>query len=69
RTYIDEQAFYNNLTGVNLNNALALHDRQRGEYLPQSDPLKKRGNSKDKDQYFSFNLKIGMLIGRKKISK
>ena len=66
RTYIDEQAFYNNLTGANLNNALALHDRQRGEYLPQSEPGKKRGNSKDKDQYFSFNIKAGFLFGRLK---
>jgi hypothetical protein len=65
-TYIDEQAFYNNLTGANLSNALALHDRQRGEYLPQSDPGKKRGNSKDNDHYFSFNIKAGFLIGRKK---
>jgi hypothetical protein len=45
---------------------LALHDRQRGEYLPQSDPGKKRGNSKDDDHYFSFNIKAGFLIGRKK---
>ena len=65
-TYIDEQAFYNNLTGANLINALALHDRQRGEYLPQSDPGKKRGNTKDEDQYFSFNIKAGFLFGRKK---
>jgi opacity protein-like surface antigen len=67
KTYIDEQAFYNNLTGANLINALALHDRQRGEYLPQSDPGKKRGNTKDKDQYFSFNIKAGFLFGRKRI--
>jgi len=67
KTYIDEQAFYNNLTGANLINALALHDRQRGEYLPQSDPGNKRGNTKDKDQYFSFNIKAGFLFGRKSI--
>jgi len=66
KTYIDEQAFINNLAGANLSNALALHDRQRGEYLPQSEPGKKRGNTKDKDQYFSFNLKIGMLFGRQR---
>jgi opacity protein-like surface antigen len=67
KTYIDEQAFYNNLSGANLINALALHDRQRGEYLPQSDPGKKRGNTKDKDQYFSFNIKAGFMFGRQRI--
>jgi len=66
KTYIDEQAFYNNLSGANLINALALHDRQRGEYLPQSDPGKKRGNRKDKDQFFSFNIKVALLLARKR---
>lgn len=66
KTYIDEQAFYNNLSGANLINALALHDRQRGEYLPQSDPGKKRGNTKDNDQFFSFNIKVALLLARKR---
>lgn len=65
-SYIDEQAFANNLSGANLANALLLHDRQRGEYLPQTEAGKKRGNPKDKDQYFSFNLKIGLVLGRQR---
>lgn len=65
-TYIDEQAFFNNLAGANLTNALLLHDRNRGEYLPQTDAGKKRGNAKDNDQYFSFNLRIGLILGRER---
>lgn len=64
--YIDEQAFANNLSGANLTNALLLHDRQRGEYLGQTEAGKKRGNPKDKDQYFSFNLRVGLILGRQR---
>jgi opacity protein-like surface antigen len=66
KTYIDEQAFFNNLAGANLANALALHDRQRGEYPPQSDAGNKRGNPKDNDQFFSFNIKFGLIFGRQR---
>jgi hypothetical protein len=67
-TYIDKSLFQSNgFAGAKLNNALLLTDRQRGEYLPQTEPGKKRGNPKDKDNYFSFNLKIGLAIGRERI--
>lgn len=67
RNYVDENLFPKYLAGARLNNALQLHDRQRGEYLPQSDPGKKRGNPKDKDNYFSFNVKIGIVLGKERI--
>ena len=64
--YIDKSLYYNYFTGAKLNNALLLTDRQRGEYLPQSLPGKKRGNVKDKDNFFSFNLKVSINLGREK---
>ena len=67
-TYIDkDNDFVNNgFTGARFNNAYALTDRQRGEYLPQTLPGKKRGNPKDKDNFFSVNLKIGLTLGRER---
>lgn len=62
--YIDKSLFSNYLTGAKLTNALLLSDRNRGEYLPQTLPDKKRGNIKDKDNYFSINLKFGLVLGR-----
>jgi hypothetical protein len=47
--YIDPNVFFNHLTGTRLTNALILHDRQRGEYLPQSWPGKKRGDDTQND--------------------
>ena len=65
--YIDKAVFANYFSGNKLVNAVLLSDRQRGEYLPQSLPGKKRGNIKDKDNYFSANLKIGIALGRERI--
>jgi hypothetical protein len=65
-TFIDKSLYAKYFTGAKLNNALLLTDRQRGEYLPQSFPGKKRGNVKDKDNYFSFNIKIGLVLGRER---
>lgn len=65
--YIDENLFPKYLSGARLNNALLLHDRNRGEYIPQTLPGKKRGNIKDKDNYFSFNVKIGLVLGKERI--
>lgn len=64
--YIDKSLYYNYFTGAKLNNALLLTDRQRGEYLPQTLPGKKRGNVKDKDNFFSFNVKVSINLGREK---
>lgn len=61
-TYIDKALYANYFTGAKLNNALQLTDRQRGEYLPQSLPGKKRGNVKDNDNFFSFNLKLSLAL-------
>ena len=66
-TYIDKSLFANYHAGNRLVNAVLLSDRNRGEYLPQTLPGKKRGNSKDKDNFFSFNIKIGIGIGRERI--
>lgn len=66
-TYIDKSVYSNHFTGNKLVNAVLLSDRQRGEYLPQTLPGKKRGNVKDKDNYFSANLKIGIMFGRERI--
>jgi hypothetical protein len=65
--YIDPDVFYNHLSGNRLTNALLLHDRQRGEYLPQTLPGKKRGDVTNNDGFFTFNLKIGLNIGRQRI--
>lgn len=64
--YIDKTLFANYFSGAKLVNAVLLSDRQRGEYLPQTYPDKKRGNPKDKDNFFSANLKIGIALGREK---
>lgn len=66
-TYIDKSLYSNYFAGNKLVNAVLLSDRQRGEYLPQTLPGKKRGNVKDKDNFFSANLKIGIGIGRERI--
>ena len=67
-TYIDkDNDFLNNgFAGARFNNAYALTDRQRGEYLPQTLPGKKRGNPKDNDNFFSVNLKLGLILGRER---
>jgi opacity protein-like surface antigen len=66
-TYIDKSLYSDYFTGNKLVNAVLLSDRQRGEYVPQTLPGKKRGNVKDKDNFFSANLKIGLMIGRERI--
>ena len=65
--YIDKALFANYYSGNRLVNAVLLSDRNRGEYAPQTEPGKKRGNVKDKDNFFSFNIKIGIGIGRERI--
>ncbi|RYF91096.1 MAG: hypothetical protein EOO03_02190 [Chitinophagaceae bacterium] len=68
-TYIDkDNDFLNNgFTGARFTNAYALTDRQRGEYAPQTLPGKKRGNPNDNDNFFSVNLKVGLLLGRERV--
>ena len=67
-TYVDPNLFANYFTGTKLTNALLLNDRQY-----ELDPTHittagdQRGNSKNNDAYFSFNLKVGLIFGRERI--
>ncbi len=67
--YIDPAVFANHLSGVQLNQALILNNRYRGGLVPMSNtahPGGIRGDPKQNDSYFSFNLKIGLVLGREK---
>jgi hypothetical protein len=66
-TYIDPKDFANNLSATRFVNAFLLYDRNRKEYLPQTLPGKKRGDTSQNDGYFTFNLKFGLNIGRQRI--
>lgn len=69
-TYIDPNLFSNYFTGTKLTNALLLNDRQY-----ELDPTHittdgdQRGNSKNNDAYFTFNIKVGLVLGREKIRR
>ncbi len=69
-TYIDPSVYSNYFTGSKLTNALLLNDRQY-----ELDPTHitnsgdQRGNSKNNDAYFTFNIKVGLVLGREKIRK
>lgn len=67
-TYIDPSLYSNYFTGTKLTNALLLNDRQY-----ELDPTHittsgdQRGNPKNNDAYFTFNIKVGLVLGREKI--
>lgn len=69
-SYIDPGVYSNYFTGSKLTNALLLNDRQY-----ELDPTHitnsgdQRGNSKNNDAYFTFNIKVGLVLGREKIRK
>ena len=63
-TYIDPKVYDTYFTGVKLANAIALSDRQ---ITKATGPGGKRGSPKQKDAYFSFNLKLSLVLGRQKI--
>jgi hypothetical protein len=69
-TYVDPNVFSNYFTGTKLTNALLLNDRQY-----ELDPTHitvdgdQRGNPKNNDAYFTFNVKIGLIFGRDRITK
>jgi hypothetical protein len=67
-TYADPNLFSKYLSGTNLTNALLLSDRQY-ELDPThiTEANGQRGNAKNNDAYFTFNLKIGMVLGRERI--
>ena len=66
--YIDPTLYPNYFTGGKLNNAFLLNDRQY-ELDPTHITLEgdQRGNPQKNDSYFSFNIKIGYIIGREAI--
>lgn len=64
KDYIDPAVYSQYFTGTKLANAIALSDRQIRKV---TGPGGKRGSAKQKDAYFSFNLKISVTIGRQKI--
>jgi hypothetical protein len=67
-TYADPNLFSKYFTGTKLTNALLLNDRQY-----ELDPTHitnagdQRGSSKNNDAFFTFNLKIGLILGRERI--
>lgn len=68
--YADPTLYANYFTGAKLTNALLLNNRQYEldpghSYNTQDE----RGNPKNKDAFFTFNLKIGYTFGRQKISR
>jgi hypothetical protein len=69
-TYVDPNVYTNYFTGTKLTNALLLNDRQY-----ELDPTHittdgdQRGNSKNNDAYFTFNLKIGLIFGRERVRR
>lgn len=67
-TYIDPTLYSNYFTGTKLTNALLLNDRQY-ELDPThiTSPGDQRGNPSNNDSYFSFNIKIGYVLGRERI--
>ncbi len=65
RDYIDPAAFAaNGFSGVKLQNAIKLYDRQ---ITHVAGPGGKRGSPTQKDSFFSFNLRIGITLGRERI--
>lgn len=70
--YIDPKLFSKYLSGPKLNNALALNDR-RNRFNPAFpvDPNggQRRGNPLNNDSYFTFNIKIGVAVGRERTGR
>ncbi len=68
--YIDVNLYPNYFTGAKLNNAFFLNDRQYeldpGHITNEGD---QRGNSKNNDAFFSFNIKVGYSFGRQRIKQ
>lgn len=68
--YADPSLYANYFTGAKLTNALLLNNRQYEldpghSYNTQDE----RGNPKNNDTYFTFNVKVGYTFGREKIRR
>ncbi len=71
KRYISQDVFANYFTGAELQNAQDLSFNQRTNTGPNSNIYRKteggiRGNPKNNDSYFTFNIKIGFSLGREK---
>ena len=68
--YIDPTLYANYFTGAKLTNALLLNDRQY-ELTPShvTNAGDQRGNPKNNDAYFTFNIKIGYTFGRERVRR
>jgi hypothetical protein len=69
KRYINSDVFSNYLSGADLQNAIDLASNQRTNTGPDKAIYRKteggiRGNPKNNDSYFSFNIKIGYTFGR-----
>lgn len=62
--YVDPTVFYNYFTGSQLVNALLLNDRQLEKHVGVGGP---RGDDKDNDSYFTFNIKASLIFGRSRV--
>ena len=63
--YIEPSVFGKYLSGTLLNQALLLHDRHKpGAVTAHPDGI--RGNPKNNDAYFTFNIKLGLTLGRER---
>lgn len=68
--YINPALFGNYFSGTQLADAVALNDRRNKnnpEYPINPKGGQIRGNPKNNDAYFSFNIKLGLTFGREKI--
>lgn len=70
RWYIDPTLYANYFSGNKLTNALLLNDRKY-EINPGSVtyPGDQRGDPRDNDAYMSFNIKLGLTLGRERIKR
>ena len=63
--YIDPSVFANHFSGLKLQDALLLNDRHKPG-AETAHPGGIRGNPKNNDSYITFNLKIGVTLGRQR---
>jgi Domain of unknown function (DUF6089) len=67
-TYADATTFFTRLTPQQAALAAQLHDRrQELDPLAFPTPGQQRGDPADNDSYFSFQLKIGLILGRQRV--
>lgn len=67
--FVDPSLFSNYFTGSKLTNALLLSDRHYELDPTYIHTSEQRGNPKNNDAYFTFNVKFGLVIGRQRIKR